>query len=138
MGEPRARAVTTFVLLLPGATITYYGEEIGMTEGYISWEDTVDPLGCTSNKAQYQSVSRDPARTPFQWNNSVSAGKLPTSYNFHTEETVFGPIASFSRIEKKFPRSGNFLSAERTSQIQNTIGLTFSHLLIARKLIATC
>ena len=80
VGEPRARAVTTFVLLLPGVGVTYYGEEIGMTDAYISWEDTQDPQGCLAGKANYQSSSRDPERTPFQWNDSVAAGKFSTTF----------------------------------------------------------
>ena len=60
--------------------MTYYGEEIGMTDAYISWEETVDPEGCRAGKANYQSTSRDPERTPFQWDNSVAAGKFPTRY----------------------------------------------------------
>ena len=110
--------------------MTYYGEEIGMTERYISWEDTVDPQGCLAGKANYLSISRDPVRTPFQWNNSVSAGKFPTRYNFHTEETIFGPMTQFLKTLFRNKFSMNVLLAE-TSQIQNTIGLTFSLSLIA-------
>ena len=33
------------VLLLPGTATTYYGEEIGMVDGIIDWEDTKDPMG---------------------------------------------------------------------------------------------
>ena len=32
-------------LLLPGVAVTYNGEEIGMTNTLVSWEDTVDPAG---------------------------------------------------------------------------------------------
>jgi len=33
------------VLMLPGISVTYQGEEIGMTNMNISWEDTLDPAG---------------------------------------------------------------------------------------------
>ena len=59
--------------------MTYNGEEIGMTDTYVSWERTVDPVGCLAGKAEYEVKSRDPSRTPFQWNNSVAAGKFTTS-----------------------------------------------------------
>ena len=32
-------------LMLPGLAVTYNGEEIGMTNTNVSWEDTVDPAG---------------------------------------------------------------------------------------------
>lgn len=38
------------------------GEEIGMTDVIISWEESVDPPACNSNETTYYSVSRDPAR----------------------------------------------------------------------------
>lgn len=42
------------------------GEEIGMTDVWISWEDTQDPQACRTNPDIYEPYSRDPARTPFQ------------------------------------------------------------------------
>lgn len=59
---------------LPGISITYYGEEIGMTDVIISWKDTVDPPACNKNETTYYSASRDPARTPMQWDDSKNAG----------------------------------------------------------------
>lgn len=56
--------------------ISYKGEEIGMVDGYVSWEDTVDPSGCnTDDPINYWKSSRDPERTPFQWNSEKNAGK---------------------------------------------------------------
>lgn len=43
------------------------GEEIGMTDQWLSWNDTVDPAACNSNPSIYEQFSRDPERTPFQW-----------------------------------------------------------------------
>lgn len=62
------------VMILPGASVTYQGEEIGMTDGDISWEDTVDPWGCNSNPDIYEQYTRDPERTPFQWTSGSNAG----------------------------------------------------------------
>lgn len=46
-----------------------------MTDVYISWEDSVDPQACNSNPDRYYDLSRDPARTPYQWDASANAGK---------------------------------------------------------------
>lgn len=45
-----------------------------MTDGEISWEDTVDPWGCNSNPNIYEQYTRDPERTPFQWTGGTNAG----------------------------------------------------------------
>lgn len=74
LGEPLARAFTVMTLLLPGVSVTYNGDEIGMSDTWISWEDTQDPQGCGVGILKYNTTSRDPARTPFQWDDSVSAG----------------------------------------------------------------
>lgn len=50
------------LLLLPGNAVTYYGEEIGMMDAEISWEDTVDPPGCAAGEDRYKLFSRDPGK----------------------------------------------------------------------------
>lgn len=45
-----------------------------MTDVELTWEQTVDPAACNSNKDIYQKFSRDPARTPFQWDATLNAG----------------------------------------------------------------
>lgn len=51
------------------------GEEIGMVDNYdITWEQTQDPQACNSNDTVYIEFSRDPCRTPFQWDSSPNAG----------------------------------------------------------------
>ncbi|KAL0125458.1 hypothetical protein PUN28_004518 [Cardiocondyla obscurior] len=90
-GRLRAEAVTIITMLLPGVGVTYNGEEIGMEDTWISWEDTKDPQGCNAGKDGFANVSRDPARTPFQWDNTTSAGFstnpktwLPVNENYLT------------------------------------------------------
>jgi len=62
------------LLLLPGTPVTYYGEEIGMKNGNISWEDTQDPFGCSAGPEHYKEYSRDPERTPMQWDDTENSG----------------------------------------------------------------
>ena len=50
--------------MLPGVSVTYQGEELGMTNTNISWEDTLDPAGLACGPDRYQFCSRDPERTP--------------------------------------------------------------------------
>ncbi|CAL7951109.1 unnamed protein product [Xylocopa violacea] len=74
IGLNRVDGLHMLSLLLPGQAYTYYGEEIAMLDGKISWNQTVDPMGCSRTKETYENYSRDPARTPMQWNSDVSAG----------------------------------------------------------------
>ncbi len=76
-------------LLLPGTPVTYYGEEIGMLYTYISWEDTRDTKGCNAGPDRFYKFSRDPERTPMQWNTSFNAG-------FSTSQKTWLPMADNS------------------------------------------
>ncbi|CAH0700922.1 unnamed protein product [Spodoptera exigua] len=74
-------------MMLPGTSVTYQGEEIGMRDGYVSWEDTVDVEACNRGDPDtYHLYSRDPARTPYHWNDSPNAG-------FSTNSSTWLPIA---------------------------------------------
>ncbi|KAK7076945.1 hypothetical protein SK128_021888 [Halocaridina rubra] len=79
-GEDLIDALNMLCLLLPGTPITYYGEEIGMINTWISWKDTQDPQGCRYGPKLYEKYSRDPARTPMQWDSTSCAG-----FTTHTE-----------------------------------------------------
>ncbi|GBP27907.1 Maltase A1 [Eumeta japonica] len=86
-GSALVDGINMIVLLLPGIGVTYMGEEIGMVDGYVSWEDTVDPGGCnTDDPVNYWKASRDPERTPFQWSSEKNAG-------FSTADKTWLPVA---------------------------------------------
>ncbi|XP_049306794.1 maltase A2 isoform X1 [Bactrocera dorsalis] len=61
MGESKVDAMTMIIHALPGTSVTYYGEEIGMPD-YAA--------ACSGNPCNF----RDPERTPMQWNGSINAG----------------------------------------------------------------
>ncbi|KAL7738179.1 hypothetical protein ACLKA6_006518 [Drosophila palustris] len=73
-GIKNTDAMNMLVMVLPGASVTYQGEELGMTDGWISWEDTQDPAACNSNQNTYEQFTRDPSRTPFHWTSGTNAG----------------------------------------------------------------
>ncbi|XP_015111695.1 maltase 1 [Diachasma alloeum] len=71
----RGDQMTMLAMILPGVTVTYYGEELGMIDkSDISFSDTQDPQGCIAGPEKYKDKSRDPNRTPMQWDNSSNAG----------------------------------------------------------------
>lgn len=57
-----------------------------MTDIWISWEDTVDPQACRTDPNRYEVVSRDPVRSPFQWDGTKNAG-------FSSAEKTWLPVA---------------------------------------------
>ncbi|CAO1372653.1 unnamed protein product [Diamesa tonsa] len=74
-GTKRIDGLLTLLMTLPGVAVTYNGDEIGMLDYRdISWEDTLDPQGCNVGPENYKWASRDPQRTPFQWDSTDYAG----------------------------------------------------------------
>lgn len=69
LGDERVRMTMTLVQTLPGVSITYNGEEIGMRDYY--------DFDVTDN--------RDYNRTPMQWDKTTSAG-------FSTNDTTWLPV----------------------------------------------
>ncbi|PSN29399.1 Maltase 2 [Blattella germanica] len=111
-GPDLVDGLNMLALLLPGSAITYNGEEIGMEDGFVSWKETKDPQGINAGEDRYLVLSRDPERTPFQWDDSVSAG-------FSTNSTTWLPVSS------------NY----RTLNLQNQISASKSHYKVYKKLL---
>jgi alpha-glucosidase len=59
------------LLTLRGTPTIYYGEEIGMSDVAIPKEEIQDPQGLNMPELN---LSRDPSRTPMQWDDSPHAG----------------------------------------------------------------
>lgn len=102
-GTNRIDMLNMIDLTLPGVSITYNGEEIGMTDVWISWDDTKDPQACNTNPEVYDAHSRDPARTPFQWNASTSAG-------FSTNPNTWLPVSPTYQLVNVRVQEGTYRS----------------------------
>lgn len=105
-GAANADAMNMLVMILPGASVTYQGEELGMTDGWISWADTQDPAACNANQETYEQFTRDPSRTPFQWTSGSNAGFstssktwLPMADNYATVNVEVESAASDSHLK---------------------------------------
>ncbi|MCA1847451.1 MAG: DUF3459 domain-containing protein [Actinobacteria bacterium] len=72
VGEDRSRLVQMLLLTLRGTPTLYYGDEIGMRDVEIPPEMVRDPQGMRS-----PGYSRDPVRTPMQWDAGPNAGFCP-------------------------------------------------------------
>jgi alpha-glucosidase len=72
LGREQARVAQMLLLTLRGTPTCYYGDEVGMQNVAIPPELMQDPEG--KQNAQY---SRDPQRTPMQWESSPNAGFCP-------------------------------------------------------------
>ncbi|KAK0157548.1 hypothetical protein PV328_011277 [Microctonus aethiopoides] len=90
-GIKRADQLSMLAAVLPGIGIIYNGDEIGMEDLDLTYAQTVDPAGCNAGPDRYYLYSRDPERTPFQWDNTLSAGFstnnktwLPVNPNYKT------------------------------------------------------
>jgi len=72
-GDPqgRARVAALLLLTMPGTPFLYYGEEVGMRNGRLRYQDLRDPY--TKRFWPFR-PGRDPARTPMQWDASSHAG----------------------------------------------------------------
>jgi alpha-glucosidase len=72
LGREQARMAQMLLLTLRGTPTCYYADEVGMQNVAISPELMHDPEG--KKDSQY---SRDPERTPMQWESSPNAGFCP-------------------------------------------------------------
>ncbi len=87
IGQAQSKVAAMLLLTLRGTPTIYYGEEIGMTDVAIPFNEVQDPQGLNMPD---KNLSRDPARTPMQWDNSDYAG--------------FSKSKPWLRLDKKYLR----------------------------------
>lgn len=71
VGAAQARNAAMLLLTLRGTPTIYYGEELGMSDVPIPPEQYQDPQGINLG------ISRDPERTPMQWDEAPNGGFAP-------------------------------------------------------------
>jgi alpha-glucosidase len=71
VGIQQARVAAMLLLTLRGTPTIYYGEELGMRDVPIPFNEVQDPQGLNMPD---KNLSRDPARTPMQWSSTGGAG----------------------------------------------------------------
>lgn len=77
-------------MLLPGTAIVYNGDELCMEDTYIRYDQTKDPPALYAGPGRYKLFTRDPERTPFQWDNTENAGqRIISSQLFVFRSRVF-------------------------------------------------
>lgn len=69
IGREQARVAQMMLLTLRGTPTCYYGDELGMQNGHVPLDMIYDPQGKDDPEH-----SRDPIRTPMQWDRNVNAG----------------------------------------------------------------
>jgi alpha-glucosidase len=70
VGAEQARIAAMLLLTLRGTPTLYYGDELGMADTAVSEDEVQDPQGRNLGVE----FSRDPQRTPMQWDDSENAG----------------------------------------------------------------
>jgi len=71
LSEPAARVYTALLMSMQGSVCLYQGEELGLPEAYVAFEDLQDPYG---KRFWPKFKGRDGARTPMPWVNDHGAG----------------------------------------------------------------
>lgn len=79
LGPKNVDGYNMIVMLLPGVGVTYNGEEIGMEDGEVTYEQGKDPSACKYNSSVFDQISRDFERTPYHWDTTANAGFSNTS-----------------------------------------------------------
>jgi alpha-glucosidase len=70
-GQAQARVLAMLLLTLPGTPFLFAGDELGMEQVDIPKDRTMDPF---EKLVGGYGLSRDPQRTPLQWDDSHAAG----------------------------------------------------------------
>lgn len=95
-GEDRVDIMNVLVTMLRGTSMTYYGEEIGMSDSCAVYADNRDnPARACATDAERSRVSDAAYRSPMQWNDETNAG-------FTTEGNPWIPLnANYKTVNVK-------------------------------------
>lgn len=135
IGVEQSFVAAMLLLTLRGTITLYYGDEIGMRDVAIPPDKIVDPRGINMPD---KNLSRDPARTPMQWDTSAHAGftkgdpwlpvdRLYTRINVEAQKHEPASLLSFHRrlIELRQKESaftaGEFVPVYSDNQILSYI-----------------
>lgn len=100
IGSEQARVAAMLLLTLRGTPTIYYGDEIGLKDVPIPFDEIHDPQGVNMPE---KNLSRDPARTPMQWDDSLYAG--------------FSTVKPWLRVDRNFSRQNVSVLKADTSSI---------------------
>ncbi|MHC2992554.1 alpha-amylase, partial [Pontibacter sp. HJ8] len=107
VGVAQARVAAMLLLTLRGTPTIYYGDEIGMRDVPIPPDEVQDPQGLNMPGLN---LSRDPERTPMQWDQNEHAGfstakpwlRLPYNYQrvnvAAQQEDPYSMLALYKRL----------------------------------------
>jgi len=130
IGYEQSKIAAMLLLTLHGTPTIYYGEEIGMKDVPIPAQEIQDPMGLNMPDKY---LSRDPARTPMQWDQSEYAGfsgvkpwlRVSSSYeriNVLSEKedrysflTLYKKLIALRQSEPSL-HSGNYIPVGNTNQ----------------------
>ncbi|MEM7546825.1 MAG: alpha-amylase family glycosyl hydrolase [Pseudomonadota bacterium] len=76
LDEPAARVYAALLMSLRGSICLYQGEELGLPEAYVPFEDLQDPYGIRFWPRYH---GRDGCRTPMPWTTDVAHGGFSTA-----------------------------------------------------------
>jgi alpha-glucosidase len=124
----KCKLLATMLLTLRGTSMIYYGEEIGMEEMIIPYEEIQDPEG---KNLWPEKIGRDGCRTPMQWNNSQYGGFssikpwLPvnqnrTEINVEKQKNDPNSLLNFYRSLIKLRKGSNALKLGKLSVLKSS------------------
>ena len=119
VGREQSRVAQMMLLTLRGTPTCYYGDELGMEDSFVPPELMHDPQG-----KENPEHSRDPIRTPMQWDSSANAGFCPP------DVAPWLPVAADYQVyniaaEQNDPRSFLALLHKLLELRRSTPALTF-------------
>lgn len=78
-GRERIDLFNILLQTLPGIAVTYYGEELGLIDGQLRWNQTIDPAGRNAGPLEFEQYSRDPFRLPMPWTMQLPSADFSTN-----------------------------------------------------------